>query len=61
MKVGEVVPTRGSRGRSDEAAWFIFPDARHRIRIGDVGGRWVILRDSDRESRRRSGGAGRRK
>merc|ERR1712139_744055 len=27
---------------------------------GDVGGRWVILHDSDRDSRRRIGGAGER-
>jgi len=58
VKAGEVVPTRRTRGR--RAAWFIFPVARHRTRIGGVGGRWVILHDSDRDSRRRIGGAGER-
>jgi len=50
----------GRAGEATAAAWFIFPVARHRIRIGDVGGRWVILHDSDRDSRRRIGGAGER-
>jgi len=57
MMAGEVVPTRWTRGR--RAAWFIFqreePTPHRRCRHAQV-----ILHDSDRDSRRRIGGAGER-